>query len=132
MDIERERAALQHLVESQQRRIDHLKDRIDRSTGELLLHKVVGALVENSHLPEAMHSLATVPDVDSKTPSDLRAYLAERGVIVPTEFDLTVQGTGENCTVVGTYRDEMFPARVSWNPQAGFSVRMWNRAQPRH
>src|SRR5687768_5605877 len=108
MDIEHERTNLQYLAESQLRRVDHLKDRINRSTRELHVHEVVRTLTENKHLSGAMRSLVSSLDVGSATSSDVRAFLAEHGVIIPTEFDMTAQGTEEDCTVVATYHDEAF------------------------
>jgi hypothetical protein len=57
------------------------------------MHEVVKTLTGNNHLPAAMRSLAKPSDVGWATSSDVRAFLAELGVIVLTEFDITVQGT---------------------------------------
>ena len=58
MDMERERATLESLVESHQRRVNHLRERIDRSARELRTHEVIRSISENSSLPDAMRSLA--------------------------------------------------------------------------
>jgi hypothetical protein len=130
MDIDRERADLQHYVESHQQRVNYLRARIDRSTQELRLHEMIRVLAENSRLPEAVRSLAEMTGVESATSSDVRAFAAERGVSVPTELDIGVQGAGDDFSVLATYRDDWFLADLSWSSKEGFQGRILNNVTP--
>jgi hypothetical protein len=126
MDIDQERTDLQHFVEGHQQRIHHLRARIDRSTRELRLHEMIKGLAENSQLPEAMRSLAEMTGVASATSSEVRDFLAERGVSVSTELDISVRSTGDDFSVLATYRDDWFPAELSWSTREGFQGRIVN------
>jgi hypothetical protein len=133
MDIDRERADLQQYVEGHQQRIDHLRARIDRSTRELHLHEMIRALAENSQLPEAVRSLAEMTGVESAASRDVRNFLADRGVSVSTELDIRVQNVGDDFSILATYRDDWFPAVLSWSSREGFQGRIinnsWRKAQ---
>jgi hypothetical protein len=133
MDIERERADLQQFVKGHQQRIDHLRARIDRSTRELRLHELIRDLAENSKIPEAMRSLTEMTGVESARSNDVRDFLAERGVSVPTEWDIRVRRAYDEFVVIATYPDEWFPADLSWSSKDGFQGRIvnytWREAQ---
>ena len=134
MEIDQERVDLQHYVEGHQQRIDHLRERIDRSTRELRLHEMIRSLAANSQLPEAMRSLAEMTAAESRASSEVRDFLAEQGVSIPAEFDIRVQGAGDDLWVLATYRDDWFPAELSWSSREGFQGRVvnntWREMQP--
>jgi hypothetical protein len=109
-----------------QQRIDHLKAGIDRSTRELRLHELIRDLAENSKVPEAMRSLVEMRGVESARSNDVRDFLAERGVSVPTELDIRVLRVYDEFSVVATYRDDWFPADLSWSSKDGFHGRIVN------
>src|SRR4051812_12211870 len=115
MDIEQERADLQQFVEGHQRRIDHLRARIDRSERELRLHELIKDLADNDKVPEAMRSLAETTGLESAKPNDVREFLAERGVSVPTELQIRVRRLYDELVVLVTYPDNWFPADLSWS-----------------
>ena len=124
MEIERDLIDLQQYVEEHQRRIEHLRARIERSTRELRIHQMIRGLAENSQLAEAMRSLADMTGVESATSSEVREFLAKRSVIVPPELDVRVQGTGDDFSVVATNRDAWFSAELSWSSREGFNGRI--------
>jgi hypothetical protein len=120
MDIEEERLDLKHYARGHELRIDDLRASLDRLTRELRLHEMIRGLAENSQLPEAMRNLAEMTGVESATSSEVRDFLAERGVSVPTELDIQVQGAGDDFSGLVTYRDDWFLLYLSWSSREGF------------
>jgi hypothetical protein len=106
MDIDAEQTDLCHYAEAHQQRIDHLRARIDRSTRELRVHEMIRDLADNSQLPHALRSLATMPGAELATSRDVRVFLAEYGVSVPAEWDIRVQCTVGDFSVVATTEPE--------------------------
>jgi hypothetical protein len=128
MDIDWERTDLRHYVEGHQQRIDHLRARIDRSTRELRLHEMIRDLADNSQLPDAMRSLTKMTGVESATSREVRDFLAEHGVSVPAELDIRVQCAEDDFSVLATYRDDWFPADLSWSSRESFQGRIINNS----
>lgn len=128
MDIDTEQADLRHYAEAHQQRIDHLRARIDRSTRELRVHEVISDLADNSVLPNALRSLAEMPGAELATSRDVRVFLAEYGVSVPAEWDIRVECTDGDFSVVATNRDDWFPASLWWSSREGFNGRITNNS----
>jgi len=134
MDIYAEQTDLCRYVEAHRQRIDHLRARIDRSTRELRVHEIIRDLAANSLLPNAMRGLAKMPDAELATSRDVRVFLAEWAVSVPADWDIKVQCTADDFSVVATNRDDWFPAHLSWSSSDGFNGRIvnnsWRMLQP--
>jgi len=120
MDIDEERLDLKHYARGHELRIDDLRASIDRLTRELRLHEMIKGLAEDNRLPEAMRSLAEMTGVESATSSEVRDFLAEHGVNVPTELDIRVQGARDDFSGLATYRDNWFLVYLSWSSREGF------------
>jgi hypothetical protein len=120
MDTERERQNLQRYARGHRQRIDHLRARIDRAQRELRIHEMISALADDSRLPELMRGLAETSE------ADLRSYLADHGVQLPAELDLKVENVDGDLTVLARYRDDWFPADLSWSAGEGFQGRIVN------
>lgn len=129
MDTNAEQADLCHYAQAHQRRIDHLRARIDRSARELRVHEMIRDLADNSQLPHALRSLAKMPGAELATARDVRAFLAEYGVSVPAEWDLKVQCAAGDFSVVATNRDDWFRAKLSWSSSEGFNGRITNNSR---
>jgi hypothetical protein len=121
MDIDEERLDLKHYARGHELRINDLRASIDRLTRELRLHEMIRDLAENNQLPAAMRSLAEMTGVESATSSEVRGFLAEHGVTVPTELDIRVQGAGDSFSGLATYRDDWYLVYLSWSSREGFN-----------
>jgi hypothetical protein len=128
MDIDAEQTDLCHYAEAHRQRIDHLRARIDRSVRELRVHEMIRDLAGNSQLPHAMRSLAKMPAAELATARDVRVFLAEYGVSVPAEWDITVRCAAGDFSVVAINRDDWFPANLSWSSSEGFNGRITNNS----
>src|SRR5215469_17662625 len=120
MDIDAEQSDLCHYAEAHQQRIDHLRARIDRSMRELRVHGAIRDLADNPQLPYAMRGLAKMPGAEWASARDVRVFLAEYGVSVPAGWDIRVQCTMDDFSVVATNRDDWFPVQLSWSSTEGF------------
>lgn len=129
MDIYTEQADLCHYAEAHRQRIDHLQARIDRSTRELRVHEVIRDLADNTLLPNALRALAKLPGAEWATARDVRVFLAEYGVSVPAEWDIRVQCTIDDFSVIATNRDDWFLAHLSWSSSEGFNGRITNNSR---
>jgi hypothetical protein len=120
MDIERERKDLQRYSRGHRQRVDQLRARLHRTQRELRVHEMVIALAADSRLPELMRGLAETSHADP------RSHLAAHGVQLPEDLDLNVEIVDGDLTVRATYRDDWFPADLSWSAGDGFQGRITN------
>ncbi|WP_155127306.1 hypothetical protein [[Actinomadura] parvosata] len=128
MNVDEERTDLQHYLDGHRQRIEHLQARIDRAVHELRLHEMIVKLIQNPRLPQAVRGLAEMSSTASRTSIDTRDFLARDGVSVPSDFDISMQGEGDDFSVVITRRDQWYPAELSWSPRDGFQGRILNNA----
>ena len=129
MDIDAEETDLRHYAEAHQQRIDHLRARIDRSARELRVHEMIRDLASSSQLPAAMRGLVDMPDAELATSRDVRVFLAEYGISLPAELDISVRCTAGDFSVVATNRDDWFPASLSWSSSEGFTGRVTSNSR---
>jgi hypothetical protein len=122
MDIERERNDLQRYSRGHRQRINHLQARLHRTQRELRVHEMISDLAGDSRLPDLMRGLAETSHANP------RSFLADHGLQLPEEVDLKVENVNGDLTVRATYRDDWFPADLSWSAGDGFQGRVVNNS----
>lgn len=50
-------------------------------------------------------------------------------VVLASDPSGSCTASGDDCTIVGRYHEDLFLARLSWSPQAGFSGHMYKESQ---